>query len=281
TVDTPPPRRAAAGADVEGVAGLEYRDFELLPHDSMRLFSLAGDVDRLHETLRRWTDCRLIVVDPLSAFLDGIDANNNMDVRRLLLRLSTIAERYDAAVLLVSHFRKASAPSALYRALGSLAFTAAARVVLTLVKDPAVANRRLLLPAKMNLLPEAHGRAFRMHPGRLQWDPDLLYLSGDELHELTVRGLATSDRLSQVAEWLKELLADGRRPSTEITDLARLQQVPVKLLYAAKKPAGIRAVHDGRTGRWFWELTPEKKPWYESLIVPDDWSTIPVKKVEG
>ena len=31
--------------------------------------------------------CRLVVIDPVSEFLDGVDANSNMDVRRLLTRL--------------------------------------------------------------------------------------------------------------------------------------------------------------------------------------------------
>ncbi len=50
-------------------------------------FSLAHDVDLIHEALHALPGCRLVVIDPVSEFLEGVDANSNMDVRRLLTRL--------------------------------------------------------------------------------------------------------------------------------------------------------------------------------------------------
>jgi hypothetical protein len=230
----------------------------------MKMFSLAHDIDRIHQTLRRWTDCRLVVIDPISAFLDGIDANSNMDVRRLLTRLATIARMYKTAVLAISHFRKAAAAMLLYRSLGSIAFTLATRVVLTLVPDPAVEGRRLLLPAKMNPLPQAQhqGRAFSIGVDRLDWDPDPVLLAPDDLRELTATGQIYNDRIDEAQQWLRNFLKGGRKPATEVHAAARAAEIPVKLLYAARKRARIRAVragkdHGGR-GRWYWESKPLK-----------------------
>src|SRR5262245_26978528 len=39
----------------------------------VRFFSLRHDVGRIAEALGAWPDCRLVVIDPVSAFLDGGD----------------------------------------------------------------------------------------------------------------------------------------------------------------------------------------------------------------
>jgi hypothetical protein len=159
--DTILPRLTAAGADLERIS--------LLPSlihgedgEQNRLLSLAKDVARLREALDELPDCRLFVIDPISAYLRGIDANSNVDVRQVLLELANIAREHHTALLLVSHHRKESAASVLHRAIGSLAFTSVARAVLTLAEDPVESGRRLLLPVKMTLQPGGEGRAFRI-----------------------------------------------------------------------------------------------------------------------
>lgn len=255
TEDILPERLLSFGADLNRVAGIDDPDWEERPHSEIKMFSLAHDIDRIHTTLRRWTDCRLIVIDPISAFLDGIDANNNMDVRRLLTRLSTIARRYNAAVLVISHFRKAAAAMLLYRSLGSIAFTLATRVVLTLAADPAVAGRRLLLPAKMNPLPQSHqlGRAFSIGFNRLDWETDPILLPPDQLRDFSLFGMAVDDRVDEVARWLRSELKGQRRPSTELAAAAQKENIPMHVLYAARKRAKVHIVRDGQENRWYWE----------------------------
>ena len=50
--------------------------------------------DLLEQTIESVGDCRLVVVDPLSAYLQGIDANRNADVRALLAPLTQLAQKY-------------------------------------------------------------------------------------------------------------------------------------------------------------------------------------------
>ncbi|HUQ69513.1 MAG TPA: AAA family ATPase, partial [Planctomycetaceae bacterium] len=141
-----------------------------------RMVSLGRDVGRLEAAARAMGDCGLIVIDPVSAYLGGTDSNSNVEVRRVLWRLGEMARSLGTAVVLVSHHRKAGAASVLHRAIGSLAFTAASRVVLAVVEDPAVGGRKLLLPVKMNLLPASSGRAFRIEEGRVAWEPEAVPL---------------------------------------------------------------------------------------------------------
>jgi putative DNA primase/helicase len=255
-------------AGIETEAGFIIRDSVTSKHarssdsrnmDPESFFSLAHDIERIHETLRLWKGCRLVVIDPISAFLDGIDVNSNMDVRRLLSRLGRVARMYDTAVLVISHFRKAAASMLLYRSLGSVAFTLATRVVLTLAQDPAVAGRRLLLPAKMNPVPEGlqQGRAFSIGVNELNWEPDPVELRPDDLRELTSRGVHVHDRLEETEKWLQKLLRGGRKPSTEVMQAAREAEIPTRLVYAARKRAQVRLVREAKdedgVARWYWE----------------------------
>jgi len=252
--DTIVPRLKGAFADLSSIC--------VLTVDGPRHIGLARpqisfseNTDALEQALRAMGHpCRLIIIDPITAFLDGMSANSHIAVRRLFARLTSIAKRFGAAVLLISHNRKAGGDSACHRVIGSLAFTAAARVVFGLVDDPAIAERRLLLPIKMNLRDGAVGRAFHIADRRLEWERDPVSLRPDELKRLDSTGLATADRLQGVVEQLRVMLKDGPRLSREIHEEARRGQVPRLLLFAAKAQLGVRAFYDGRERQWRWGM---------------------------
>ena len=250
--DTLIPRLQEAGADLGHIYSLT-NDGPKHCGLARPQISLAQDVAALDAAMRRVGNCRLIIVDPVTAFLDGMSANNHIAVRRLFSRLQSVARRHEAAVLLISHNRKDGGASACHRVIGSLAFTAAARVVFALVEDPAIAERRLLLPMKMNLLREAAGRAFWIIDGQLEWELEPVLLRPDELRKLTASGLATADRVERVAQKLLEYLADGPRASREVHAMAREQRVPRGVLFEAKDRAGVRARYDGGEREWVWE----------------------------
>jgi KaiC/GvpD/RAD55 family RecA-like ATPase len=232
-----------------------------------RLLSLARDIDRLERGLVELGDCRLVVIDPISAYLKGVDSYNNIAVRHHLLKLSQLAERYGAAFLLVSHQRKTGASTTMYRPIGSLAFTAVARVVLVVTSDQAVAGRRLLLPVKMTLQTSETGRAFSIEEGRVEWEEEVVPYTADERFEFVKSGEASIDAVREGVKWLKELLSEERRPAEEVQRLARERGIPKGVLWGAKKLACVKAVHEGKENRWYWERI---KPWYEGVIVDDE-----------
>lgn len=253
--DTLYPRLDGVGARLEKVYSLTVDGPRNIGRGLPQI-SLAESVECVRDATRRIGDCRLIIIDPITAFIDGMSANSHDAVRRLFARLTLIAKLSDAAVLIISHNRKAGADSALHRTIGSLAFTIAARVVYTIVEDPTSSGRRLLLPAKMNLQPASNcpGRAFRIHEDELWWETDPVNLRADELKELLASGLATSERVLQVVDWLRKRLKDGPVPSSEIHELAGRCNIPRMLLFKAKARAGVRAVRDGVARRWMWEM---------------------------
>ncbi len=92
------------------------------------------------------------------------DSHKNAEVRALLARLAELATRCNVALLAVTHLNKASTLPALYRAMGSLAFVAAARAVWAVVKDKddPLGRRRLFLPLKNNLGDDQSGLAYTL-----------------------------------------------------------------------------------------------------------------------
>lgn len=256
--DTLFPRLQKLGADLDRIYAMTAWGPHAICAGSPQL-SLANGVEPLHDAARQLPNCRLIVIDPITAFLEGMAANSHAQVRRLLQHSALLAKVHDAAVLIITHHSKSSSRSVLDRTLGCMAFTLASRVVLTMVPDPATVGRRLLLPAKMNLLPlsKCPGRAFAIEDGRLEWDPEPVFTRPDELQRLIARGLATSERTMEVAGKLKKLLAEGPRPSQEIHQWADREQIPRVLLFQAKSLAGIESRRDSREQRWCWQLPEE------------------------
>jgi len=172
----------------------------------------------------------------------------------LLQRLATIARHRNAAVLIVSHQRKQTASSAVYRPLGSLAFAAVARVVLFLASDPAILGRRLLLPAKMSLHADPSGRAFSIDNGRLEWEPEILPLSADDLRDVLTEHDESQDQRFAAKNWLIDQLENGRVLADEIKRRARGLRIPSRILRSAKQDAKVRSVYDGKDRCWYWKL---------------------------
>ena len=112
--DTVRPRLEAAGADLERVHIVHaIRDgFNSAGDELQRAFSLKEDVQRLEAVLQEIGDVRLIVIDPISAYIgSGTDSHNNAEVRTLLSPLGAMAARRGVAVIAVSHLNKGGAGS--------------------------------------------------------------------------------------------------------------------------------------------------------------------------
>lgn len=161
--DTIVPRLMAAGADrdrVYIVASATQPD-----GTGRKTFSLKTDVVLLEAKAKQIGDVRLIVIDPISAYMGGSDGNGNVETREVLEPLAEMANRLHIAVVAVTHLNKGGgggSQNALNRFAGSIAFIAAARAAFAVIEDPEQEGRRLLLQVKNNLAPACKGLAFRM-----------------------------------------------------------------------------------------------------------------------
>ncbi|MCA9312596.1 MAG: AAA family ATPase [Phycisphaerales bacterium] len=259
--DTVRPRLDALGADpsrIEALETIEWPDPET--GEILEQCFTLRDLPRLEEAIHRVPDCRLVIIDPISAHLGkAVDSHRDADVRAVLRPLSDLARRLRVAVVAVAHLNKGSG-KAMYRTNGSLAFNAAARSVLAVVKDPDDPTRRLVLPVKNNLAPDTAGLAYELvadSPGAVpfvRWDPTPIVTPVDELMGATVEPGAEG-AVEEAKDWLEAMLADGPVPAAEILAAAERDGIRERTLNRAKKALGVKSRREG--DRWNW-LIPLK-----------------------
>jgi hypothetical protein len=268
--DTLVPRLTAAGADLtlcHVIDAVNIADREGLPRQ--RGFALSRDVSALTETLASFGNVKLLVIDPVSAYLGAVDSHRNAEVRALLAPLSDMAARLGVAVVCVSHLNKGGGTDALARVTGSLAFVAAARAAWIVARDPQDPERRLFLPAKNNIGPDASGLAFGIEPvtlddgietSRLAWHTEPVSVTASEA--LAADG--GQDRRSEAPQsaeaeaWLAEALAVGPVATETLRQRARADGIAWRTVERAKTALDVRARRHGfgESGRWAWELPP-------------------------
>lgn len=255
--DTIRPRLDAAGADVSRVHILESVRVTLTNGSlAEKPFNLETDIAALEGALREHPDVRLIVIDPISAYLGGVDSHSNAEVRGILAPLAALAARFGVAVLCVTHLRK-SAGAAIYRAISSIAFAAAARAVWAVVADPDDGDRRLLLAVKQNLSANAGGLAFRIETQdnmpRLAWDPGEVALAANEVLGNGETQQDQSER-REAKEWLKDFLADGPVAVKKIQAEAKAAGHSWITVRRAKQGLPVVVSKNGYQGRSEWRL---------------------------
>jgi len=141
--DTIKPRLEEYGADCRNIA---FIDEEL--HNGITL-----NDERLYEAISTFRP-RLVVIDPIQAYISSSsDLLVAARARRLLRCLSTWAETFTCAVVLIGHMNKHEGAKGLYRSIGSIDVVAAARSVLQIERDDLDPDIRILRQIKNSLGP--------------------------------------------------------------------------------------------------------------------------------
>jgi putative DNA primase/helicase len=124
--DTLTPRLEAAGTDRSRIQIVKV----VREEGKDRLFSLTSDLEALRQMIMRMGDVKLIIIDPISAYLGvgKVDSFRTTDVRAVLTPLVTLAAEMKVAIVGVMHFnKKMDVTNALLRISDSPAFGAVAR----------------------------------------------------------------------------------------------------------------------------------------------------------
>jgi hypothetical protein len=222
------------------------------------------------EEISRARDCRLLVIDPVSAFMGSADSYNPYEARATLAPWELIARETGVAIVLVQHLRKSGGP-AIHQSIGSVSFVAAARSAWLVAKARGDPSTRLFLPMKCNLSPDVAGLSFALEPTAANpdvpavvWGDAPVTTTADEaLAESQRRGGGATDA---ACEFLLAALADGARPSAELFADAEAAGIKSSACYRAKKRMGILARRSGYGGggEWVWSLpageTPDHTP---------------------
>ena len=260
--DTIRPRLDAAGADCSRVHIIEsIKETVTDGSTTHRMFSFKQDITALDECLSSFPDCKLVIVDPVSAYMDGTDGNSNTDIRGLFAPLAALAMKYKVAVVLIQHLNKSGGTNALYRPIGSIAFIGAARSAFIVTKDPENPKRRLFMPAKNNLAEESNGLAYSIITAEndapvIVWESDPVTITANDALAIPEQ---SEDRTAtdEAVAFLRDLLSAGPMQVSKIESEARQAGINSKPLRSARIRLGIKSVKSSFEGPWVWALSQD------------------------
>jgi hypothetical protein len=235
--DTIKPRAEDCGADCSKITILNAN------------VDLSLEVERLDSILRKMKDCRLVIIDPITAHLGDFDTDK-MRIRSALNPLALLAEKYNVANLMISHLNKSETLKALYRVTGSVGFIAAARSVYAIARDEEDKDRRLFIPLKANLAVDAKTLAWRIINKAIIFEN--LPVEVDAEAALSKEAAEESSCLRDAIEFLEMELADGPVLSTDLLKRAAENEISIRTLKRAKKK--LACISSKKTGQWFWRL---------------------------
>jgi putative DNA primase/helicase len=258
--DTIRPRLEVAGANIHRVLVLTA----IKEATATRGFNLARDLQQLEKALTDIGDVKLIIIDPITAYLGATDSHKTADVRALLAPVSDLAARHGVAIVAISHLNKGGGSEAMGRITGSVAFVAAARGAYLIQKDPEDSTRRLFLPIKNNLGVDDAGLAFRIveretdggiRAPAIEWEDGRVTMSADEaLASASANEGEEGNALCEAVEFLEKILAGGPVPQKTINADARGNGISDRTLKRAKSKLRVLARKTGMDGGWTWEL---------------------------
>lgn len=247
--DTIRPRADAANADVDRIHLLT--DVEVLDDEGRvkRLpWMLPRDLDVLRILVER-TGAKLVIIDPLNAFLDGkVDSYRDQDVRGALRPLAELAESTGAAIVVIRHLSKTGGTNALYRGGGSIGIIGAVRSGLLAALDPddETGQTRVLATHKHNLTVEPPALRYELVASeqhgcaRVRWLGESSHSASALLAEPASED-ERSDR-NAVAEVIAECLKEGPRARTDVVKAIRGAGLDVgdKTIQRACRALGVR-----------------------------------------
>jgi hypothetical protein len=241
------PRLEAAGADLERVYICEAKFVPKFPDD-------YGWLIEQIKTL----DVGVVFIDPIDSYLDfgrNGDSNRNTDVRSRLQGLAGVAHETGASIILVRHWRKAGNVAALYRSTGSIGYTAVARTIISVVKDPEDESRRVVSWAKMNDAVEPSSLVFKIGEGRkVEWIGED-QRTAQEIMDAVDSGEKKDSALAEASDFLRTYLANGKVESMKMKAAAESAGISGRTLERARKALNVHTAK-GEGGVWWSELPP-------------------------
>lgn len=185
---------------------------------------------------------KLIIIDPLVAYMGGkVDLHKANETREIMNRLARLAEATHAAVVCVRHLSKGAKDKAIYRGLGSIDLTAAARSCLAIGRNPEDPNEgRVICHIKSNLAPLGKPIGYYLRPGSkapFEWGEQL---SVDVNAVLSQEPTNMKGQIEEAKEFLNNLLTEkGEMTTAQIKREAESRGVTWESIRKAKKELNV------------------------------------------
>jgi hypothetical protein len=188
------------------------------------------DLDYWRAVIRRIGDVRLIVADPIPAYLGrGVNDHKNQEVRTVLEPFVTMLDEERVALHGITHMGKSpDLKTPAHKILGSVAYSNLARTVHIAARDPEDKGRIIYCQVKNNLGPLQPALAFRIEEVLIPYRDKSIRTSRAVFEDKPVDADASElleagrnpgkrrgpppDKTSKLALWLFDHLSEPRSP---------------------------------------------------------------------
>ena len=240
--DTVKPRLLSAEADLERVLVIDDADNPLTLAD-----------ERIENAIRE-NNARLVIIDPLQAFLGAnVDMNRANEIRPIFRRLADVAQAANCAIVMIGHLNKATGSQSTYRGLGSIDITAVVRSLLFIGKVRTDPTTRVIVHEKSSLAPPGQSLAFSLGDEKgFRW----IGAYDISAEDLLAGGEGSKAELKQeqAAKLIEQFLSEGRKVSiAEINKEAVERGISERTVRLARNSMGDKIASE-RQGKdwWIW-----------------------------
>lgn len=202
---------------------------------------LAFDSPEIEEFMRDYKP-DLMIFDPFQAYIgEEVDMNAPNKTRDKLGLISSLAEKYDVAVVLICHFNKNGKGDAITRVLGSTDIMGICRSYIALGPVPGEDDMKFMSHEKSSL--EKRGKTILF-----EIDPDkggVVYLGENNLTMDDYTAIRNKKRtrdapaLEAAKQFIVNNMPEGRRLAKEIKNLAAANKISDRSLQRAREELGI------------------------------------------
>ena len=216
-------------------------------------FFYSGELQE-HMTLKREhlleviekSKCRLLIVDPIQAFLpDGVNMNNTAKMRPLMTMLANVAKETGVAIVLVGHLNKNESSKLINQVGGTADLAASVRSILLVEQSKKDRGMRWVKAIKSNFDESDYT------PIRLVMDEDRR-LSFEEMEEEEEEDAAPS-KTARAEEIIEEMLENGPVPVAEIKAACEAEGISGKTAQRARQNIGAVQDYENGVAVWKWD----------------------------
>jgi len=283
------PRLLAAGADMSKVLVHEHNkgiDPPIITKHGKAIvqkepvkrgLNLSQDISLLADAKKNIPDLAVIIIDPVTGVF-GVKVTEDNELRPVMNRLKEMCETSKLTIIAIAHMNKRAELGGLQRILGASSFTAVARAIWIISKDPEDPTLRHLALAKLNVGAEVGGMMFRVGTetvtDRDGTTVDTAMIGWEGTTEETADSLIERSRQSKaerknadILAWVQERLKDGPKDALETHKAAIAAGFSRSALIRAREDLGVvskpypLAEQDQRGGKArLWSIPPKPKP---------------------
>ena len=251
--DTVVPRFLMAGGDPNYLTFID---------ESEKAITFADD--RIAEAIKK-TDAKLLILDPLSAYIGDCSLNQANEVRPRFNYLIKTARERDCAIVIVDHMNKASQSKAIYRTPGTIDVVGAARSSLIIGRHPELDDVRIMVQQKSNLAPTGNAISFSVGEEGIAFLEELKMTADELLASTSVQIGRPAIKTEGAVEFMKEMLSDGElHPAAECRNELEKAGYHQGTVSKAKAIAEIESIKIG--DRWFWKAADRNQEFNKNIV---------------